>query len=175
MPFRRFRFGVVAGQAASGDEWLNKARRVEQLGYATLLQRIWKRWPHVQSVLIFGMLLAACGTSTGEAALAPAGSQSRPGGTSGDAAIVRVTATDFRFSLDRAEASAGPITFVIENDGQAPHDFRISGNGVDQKTEVVDQGKTTSLTLDLGASAYSYICTVPGHELLGMKGTFTVR
>ncbi|HEY7064742.1 MAG TPA: TIGR03621 family F420-dependent LLM class oxidoreductase [Chloroflexota bacterium] len=32
-----FRFGVVAAQAASGDEWIAKARRVEQLGYATLV------------------------------------------------------------------------------------------------------------------------------------------
>lgn len=32
-----FRFGVVAAQAQSGDEWLAKARRIEQLGYATLL------------------------------------------------------------------------------------------------------------------------------------------
>ena len=33
----RFRFGVVAAQASSGDEWVEKARRIEELGYATLL------------------------------------------------------------------------------------------------------------------------------------------
>lgn len=33
----QFRFGVVTGRARSGEEWLAKARRVEQLGYATLL------------------------------------------------------------------------------------------------------------------------------------------
>jgi len=32
-----FRFGVVAAQAASGEEWTAKARRVEALGYATLV------------------------------------------------------------------------------------------------------------------------------------------
>jgi hypothetical protein len=32
-----FRFGVVAAQAASGEEWIAKARRVEALGYATLV------------------------------------------------------------------------------------------------------------------------------------------
>lgn len=30
-----FRFGVVAAQARSGGEWMDKARRVESLGYAT--------------------------------------------------------------------------------------------------------------------------------------------
>jgi probable F420-dependent oxidoreductase len=34
---RRFRFGVVAAQASSGKEWIEKARRIEELGYATLL------------------------------------------------------------------------------------------------------------------------------------------
>jgi probable F420-dependent oxidoreductase len=34
---RPFRFGVVAALARSADEWADKARRVESLGYSTLL------------------------------------------------------------------------------------------------------------------------------------------
>jgi probable F420-dependent oxidoreductase len=34
---RPFRFGVVSGNAASGAEWVSKARRAEDLGYAILL------------------------------------------------------------------------------------------------------------------------------------------
>jgi probable F420-dependent oxidoreductase len=37
MTKRRFRFGVVAAQSSSGEEWIEKARRIEELGYATLL------------------------------------------------------------------------------------------------------------------------------------------
>ena len=37
MMHRRFRFGVVAAQAPSSDEWVEKARRIEELGYDTLL------------------------------------------------------------------------------------------------------------------------------------------
>ena len=37
MTQRRFRFGVVASQAQSGDQWIEKARRIEELGYDTLL------------------------------------------------------------------------------------------------------------------------------------------
>jgi probable F420-dependent oxidoreductase len=32
-----FRFGVVAGWAATGEDWVAKARRAEELGYATFL------------------------------------------------------------------------------------------------------------------------------------------
>ncbi len=38
MPTHRpFRFGVVASQAQSADEWIAKARRVESMGFATLV------------------------------------------------------------------------------------------------------------------------------------------
>ena len=37
MPRHAFRFGVVAAQARSGDDWAEKARRVERLGFATLV------------------------------------------------------------------------------------------------------------------------------------------
>jgi probable F420-dependent oxidoreductase len=37
MRHRRFRFGVVAAQAESGEHWIKKAHRIEELGYATLL------------------------------------------------------------------------------------------------------------------------------------------
>src|SRR6476660_4425406 len=34
---RPFRFGVIAAQGPSGADWIAKARRIEQLGFATLL------------------------------------------------------------------------------------------------------------------------------------------
>ena len=34
---RPFRFGVVAAQARSGEEWAERARRIESMGYATML------------------------------------------------------------------------------------------------------------------------------------------
>jgi probable F420-dependent oxidoreductase len=34
---RKFRFGVVAASARSGDEWIARARRAEALGYASLV------------------------------------------------------------------------------------------------------------------------------------------
>ena len=37
MSTRKFRFGVVAAQAGSGQQWQDKARRIESLGFATLV------------------------------------------------------------------------------------------------------------------------------------------
>lgn len=55
-----FRFGVVASQAESGEAWLAKARRIESLGYSTLLmpdglRRVWSPLP--------ALAAAAAGTS----------------------------------------------------------------------------------------------------------------
>lgn len=36
MPAHKFRFGVQTSRAASGDAWREKARKIEDLGYATL-------------------------------------------------------------------------------------------------------------------------------------------
>ena len=36
-PARPFRFGVVAAQAATGEEWIGRARRAESLGFATFV------------------------------------------------------------------------------------------------------------------------------------------
>jgi plastocyanin len=88
---------------------------------------------------------------------------------------VNVVARDFEFILDTNTAAAGTITFLVANDGSMPHDFAITIDGERHKTEMIKPGSSGSLTVDLQAGSYAYICTVPGHDILGMKGTFTVN
>lgn len=60
MTARPFRFGVVSGGAETGEEWVSKARRIESLGYATLLA------PDVlQHTLAALPALTAAATATG--------------------------------------------------------------------------------------------------------------
>ena len=89
-------------------------------------------------------------------------------------ATINVVAKDFSFGLGASQAEAGAITFLVQNNGSMQHDFAIRGNGVEQKTPKIKPGETARLTVDLKPGAYSYVCTIPGHEQLGMNGTFTV-
>lgn len=90
-----------------------------------------------------------------------------------DSSTINVVAKDFSFSLDNSQAQSGAITFVVENDGSMNHDFAIHGNGVDEKTPPIRAGESATLTVQLEPGTYTYICTIPGHEQLGMRGTFT--
>jgi uncharacterized cupredoxin-like copper-binding protein len=85
------------------------------------------------------------------------------------ATTVKVTAKDFKFTLSRHSAPHGKVTFKVTNKGPTAHDFKIAG----KKTKLLGKGKSATLTVTLKkGKKYTYICTVPGHAQLGMKGSF---
>jgi plastocyanin len=85
-------------------------------------------------------------------------------------AAVSVTSTEFKFKLSKTSVPAGSVTFTLTNHGKIPHDFKIGG----KKTPLVKPGKSAKLTVTLKKGKAAYLCTVPGHASLGMKGTLTV-
>ena len=88
-----------------------------------------------------------------------------------NAAAVTVTATEFKFKLSRKTVPVGTVVFRVVNKGKIPHDFKING----KKTSLVKPGKSAKLTVTFKAGKFKYLCTVPGHAALGMKGTLTVK
>jgi len=127
--------------------------------------------------LLLSLTLAACGGSQQSTPAASAASNSAPPSNSGtaDATTVNIVASNFAFALDIPETSAGTITFTLKNAGSAQHDFEISGNGIKQKTAKLNQNESASFTVVLAPGTYTYRCTVPAHNTLGMKGSFTVK
>ncbi|MBI5666984.1 MAG: cupredoxin domain-containing protein [Chloroflexi bacterium] len=121
------------------------------------------------AVALVAIILAACRADM------PQENEARGGDNraDGDGAI-NVVARDFSFALDVSQAEAGTVTFVVDNHGTMPHDFAFKGSGVEQKTPIIQPGETARLTVELQPGTYTYLCTIPGHEQLGMKGTFTV-
>ena len=86
-------------------------------------------------------------------------------------ARVTVTATDFKFKFVPARLPAGRHTFTLTNSGQAKHDLKIAG----RKTRILSMGQKATLTVTMKKGRYPYLCTVPGHAQLGMKGTLVIR
>jgi len=106
-------------------------------------------------------------------ALAPLAAANGVAHASAASTTVRVSEKEFSIKLSTGSlARPGTVTFVVKNAGKMEHNFKING----KQTRMIQPGKTGSLTVAFKKKArYHYICAVPGHAALGMKGVFTVR
>jgi uncharacterized cupredoxin-like copper-binding protein len=89
------------------------------------------------------------------------------------AQTVRVTETDYRIAL-ATRPKAGPVIFVIRNNSDHSHDFRLRGNGITRKTPMIAPGKTARLTVTLKRGVRYQLWCAP-HEDKGMRATFVAR
>ena len=76
------------------------------------------------------------------------------------------------YQFKSAEAKAGKVTLESQNDSSVPHNIALKGG---PEGEVVQGGKTSTITANLKPGKQTFFCSVPGHEQAGMKGTLTVR
>jgi uncharacterized cupredoxin-like copper-binding protein len=84
----------------------------------------------------------------------------------------KVNATEFKFALPIKSAKRGTVTFMVQNKGKLPHDFKIAG----KKSPIIKAGGNTNMKVTFKRRGrYTYICTVPGHAAAGMKGTFIIK
>jgi uncharacterized cupredoxin-like copper-binding protein len=82
---------------------------------------------------------------------------------------VPVSEAEFKIELPSTSLSPGSYTFDLTNKGHIGHDLVIDGPGVsDEKTPVIDAGKTAKLSVDLQSGTYDFYCSVPGHKQAGM-------
>lgn len=85
--------------------------------------------------------------------------------------VVKVTMRDYRFVLSRGNVPVGAVRFELVNRGATAHDFLIAAH----RSRILQPGQRQTMTVDFKrASRQSYICTIPGHVSLGMKGVLTV-
>ena len=85
---------------------------------------------------------------------------------------IDVVARDFAFKLSRGSVPQGAlVTFRVRNRGAVPHDFVIAGH----RTKVLRPGQRATLRVRFRAKgAKRFLCSVPGHVRLGMKGALGV-
>ena len=118
-------------------------------------------------LLALVVLLAACGGDDGEEGAAEEGAAAA-------SETVHVMAADFSFDPESITASDGNLTFAVMNEGGAPHALAIRGDGVDESSDVVESGQSTSLEVSLQDGSYEIYCPVGDHADRGMVGTLNV-
>ena len=116
-------------------------------------------------------VLALVAASIVAGALVPTGTAG-PARSNAAPTAITVTATEFKFAFSKPTVAAGStVVFTVVNKGKIGHDFKIGT----KKTPTIAPGKSATLTVTFAAKGrIAYLCTLPGHALGGMKGTFAV-
>jgi plastocyanin len=110
------------------------------------------------------LILGAAGGCGGQKASQPPGS-------------IKVTMSEFKFDPAAISAKPGKVTFFLVNAGSVGHDMVVLGPDGKRLagSDLVQGGDSGVLTIDnLPAGSYRVICSQPGHEEAGMKGTLSV-
>lgn len=85
---------------------------------------------------------------------------------------VRVAVENMAFSNTALRAHHGHVVVEMQNHDLFWHTFTIEPLGVDLKVPIQ---ATQQVAFEAPAGVYTFHCTIPGHELLGMTGTLTVQ
>jgi plastocyanin len=81
---------------------------------------------------------------------------------------------DFELVPADITVTAGEVTFTLVNAGRFTHDFRIEGEGVDEKSPRVAAGRSHEWSITLAPGIYDISCPISNHSDRGMVGTMTV-
>jgi uncharacterized cupredoxin-like copper-binding protein len=69
-----------------------------------------------------------------------------------------------------------PLELTLRNSGQMPHDFTLNEGTAQPVKLTVNGGETASGTFTIDKpGTYSFDCSMPGHDLAGMRGTITAQ
>jgi plastocyanin len=123
-------------------------------------------------IATFGVALVACGggeedAGAGEFSTAVAAQQ---------VVVVADPSGALRWDKASYEATAGDITFVVQNPSPVVHQFSVEGNGVSYKSPNIKSKATASYTVaNLPPGEYQIVCNFPGHKAAGMVAKLTVR
>ena len=125
----------------------------------------------------------AAGLLLGSPAAATSTSHGAAGGSL--AIPVAVTAgkpTEFAFTLSTHQVPAGLVTFKVTNRGKAIHTFKVCASTSTRTatscagtaTKTIQPGASQTLVVKLSKGVHEFICTIPGHANLGMRGLLGV-
>ena len=69
-----------------------------------------------------------------------------------------------------------PIDLTLRNADESAHDLTLNEGVAQQVKLTANGGETTSWTVTFDTpGTYKFECSMPGHALLGMRGTITVQ
>jgi plastocyanin len=83
-----------------------------------------------------------------------------------------IAATNARFSTNTLSANHGTVTVDFTNNDLFWHTFTVAGLGVDIRAPVKGHRR---VSFNAAPGTYEFVCTIPGHSQIGMRGTLVVH
>jgi len=83
---------------------------------------------------------------------------------------VEIVFSEYEMKPNHIRVGAGPVTFVLRNEGRFAHNFHVEGPGIDTTAEKFSPGRTLRLELALQAGEYKISCPLSNHDQRGMHG-----
>ncbi|MEJ7891429.1 MAG: hypothetical protein WKF94_02165 [Solirubrobacteraceae bacterium] len=105
-------------------------------------------------------------------ALLAAAAAAAPSGTA-----VGIGLSEWEVAIYRPKVTVGKVRFNITNLGEDPHDFAVrtaGGRILKQAPELTPGGQLTTPFRFKRKGTYTLVCTLTGHEELGMVSTIRV-
>jgi plastocyanin len=101
---------------------------------------------------------------------------SPPVTSKGSLALAANPVGELSYDATALSAKAGKVTIDFTNKSPLGHNVTIaSAAGKVLGATPTFMGGSKTLTLNLPPGTYTFYCSVPGHEMAGMKGTLTVK
>ena len=139
--------------------------------WSTAMQRFTPRFVLSGALLVVLFASVACASTTprdvAPASVSPDGTQH---------ATISVD-DGMQFHPAAVSVRAGqPLELTLHNAGRSAHDLTLRDGVAQPVTLTVDGAETTSRTLTFATpGTYPFACSMPGHALLGMRGTISVH
>jgi hypothetical protein len=167
--------GDIGGTVDADGALIVGMKELDDSGYAGIAYLV----PAANGGTNISVLIAQVIPHEGDAAAEqPAAASETPAAAEESAGpeVVDVSLTNFNIDMP-TELAAGSYRFAIANNGAAPHNLVIEGEGVNKRlANNLQPGQSGFLNIDLAPGTYTVFCPVGegAHRAQGMELTLTV-
>ena len=160
--------GDIGGALDADGALIVGLKELDDTGYTGIADLV----PGAGNTTRLSVMIAKVNEGSPAAADAPAAAA-----PAADSQVVAVALSNFVIDMPDT-LPAGPTRFAITNNGQAPHNFVIEGNGESKRlANNLQPGQSGFLNIDLAPGSYTIFCPVGegAHRAQGMELTLTVQ
>jgi hypothetical protein len=168
--------GDIGGTVDADGALIVGMKELDDSGYAGIAYLVPAANGGTNISVMIAQVIPGEGDASGNQAPAAAGTPATDAAVDAGPDLVDVSLTNFAIDMPE-ELAAGSYRFSIANNGAAPHNLVIEGEGISKRlANNLQPGQSGFLNVDLAPGTYTVFCPVGegAHRANGMELTLTV-